>query len=793
MSFNDWYNEADMPSKVDGVWVDLETGLPYAEPDATAKPYQSFSASADVKGYRAFAKQFGGKALTGTAKQKDWAEKLRYEILQKVSASEASTIIAIDAAATAKFWIEARFVEPKKIADQAASVLALEAMTKTVSKMYQDTYTLRDGAMRSNIGNLKDKLRRENGYAEVGNRKFQPFSAKEYQGELDKLVAEWRTAMTEHASKQAALPVRAPLPTFAELQAMRPPSKPVLTPRQIALNKMQSATDPVAKLEAAFELFKLINAQKSAEKYHESIRKQAVAMPVHIEWLQKNGSPDALKVADLMQDLLQDMSKVTDDTDDDVVRDLLRRQTALRMKQGWVEQSRQVMFDSLDSGAGFDSMTGHVAALEGLLARYRAVQNPTDSGDTKTITVAVPVSTGVLIQAASDAWGNLSSLSEKDLIRCWKYVLAANYMLKNSIRPTNEKWSNRHILGQAGKPELVDLLEKEMRNRALDKKYTLFIDRKPTTAFDSLDSGKTDDLGEVHSVPVDLINTDPEAYQWREDVDEDGHDGRDIEDFDQDEQAPILLHEREDGSLYVVDGHHRLAMAIASDLTDIDAHIVREDDGYSVEDAKLLGQMLNRADLVAKAQGLMGGVLFDSVDGDTPESSAEAERLVFLADELLDLVSSASTETGQKLTIYQLTPEQSELVARSTGFKGANSFVNVTSSTVQHIKKNHPEIGDNEWRALIQMVRHFDGAFLCRKNPKGGRRIAFVRFLENGQAKLWAVNAFVGGKKNPSQMNIVTHYQNDVVKVLRKALDTAEDRRAVLTLGAMVGLNLLKD
>ena len=28
-SFEDWYEDADMPEKIDGEWVDLETGLPW--------------------------------------------------------------------------------------------------------------------------------------------------------------------------------------------------------------------------------------------------------------------------------------------------------------------------------------------------------------------------------------------------------------------------------------------------------------------------------------------------------------------------------------------------------------------------------------------------------------------------------------------------------------------------------------------------------------------------------------------------------------------------------------------
>ena len=31
MNFSQWYNEADMPEIVNGQWVDLETGIPFAE------------------------------------------------------------------------------------------------------------------------------------------------------------------------------------------------------------------------------------------------------------------------------------------------------------------------------------------------------------------------------------------------------------------------------------------------------------------------------------------------------------------------------------------------------------------------------------------------------------------------------------------------------------------------------------------------------------------------------------------------------------------------------------------
>ena len=30
-NFSEWYEEADIPKKIDGVWIDLETGIPFSD------------------------------------------------------------------------------------------------------------------------------------------------------------------------------------------------------------------------------------------------------------------------------------------------------------------------------------------------------------------------------------------------------------------------------------------------------------------------------------------------------------------------------------------------------------------------------------------------------------------------------------------------------------------------------------------------------------------------------------------------------------------------------------------
>lgn len=102
-NFKAWLDSADMPmQKADGSWYDAETGIAYV---AT----QRATLSAKASDARSFAKAFGGKALTGTAKQKEWAEKIRAEkICEMDSDSAALACDHMGLGASAKFWIENR-------------------------------------------------------------------------------------------------------------------------------------------------------------------------------------------------------------------------------------------------------------------------------------------------------------------------------------------------------------------------------------------------------------------------------------------------------------------------------------------------------------------------------------------------------------------------------------------------------------------------------------------------------------------------------------------------------------
>lgn len=89
MSFSEWFEDAEIPVKrKDGEWEDRGCGGIYiAKTKANRKPL-----SDKIKEARAVAKDFGGKALKGSKKQKDWAEGIRANILKNIDKNLAETL-----------------------------------------------------------------------------------------------------------------------------------------------------------------------------------------------------------------------------------------------------------------------------------------------------------------------------------------------------------------------------------------------------------------------------------------------------------------------------------------------------------------------------------------------------------------------------------------------------------------------------------------------------------------------------------------------------------------------------
>lgn len=137
-TFANWYDEADMPTQAaDGQWYDAETGLQYS----CQKPRKAMTAKAIEA--RATAKFFGGKALTGSTAQKEWAEKIRSAALDKMTDGDAAVVCCKEGLLnTAKIWIENRDKTAEQFADFAVRQKALLAAYKAAAAK-QDTDSLK--------------------------------------------------------------------------------------------------------------------------------------------------------------------------------------------------------------------------------------------------------------------------------------------------------------------------------------------------------------------------------------------------------------------------------------------------------------------------------------------------------------------------------------------------------------------------------------------------------------------------------------------------------------------------
>lgn len=193
---------------------------------------------------------------------------------------------------------------------------------------------------------------------------------------------------------------------------------------------------------------------------------------------------------------------------------------------------------------------------------------------------------------------------------------------------------------------------------------------------------QTGDLSEqgtgVYRVPTDQIQVDPEQYQFRSRVNQDGVDERlsGVTKWDDNRAGTLLLHRRRDGSIFAADGHHRRDLALRLGQPDVNARILEEADGFDVPAARVEAAMANIAD--GKAEPLDVAKVFRDVDApnkeireqfDLPRNqvSLDGEALANLSDNAFGLVSSGqlSEKDGAAIGASFDDPAQQEAAVRA--------------------------------------------------------------------------------------------------------------------------------
>ncbi|MFA9203198.1 MAG: hypothetical protein ACEQSD_04280 [Flavobacteriales bacterium] len=370
MSFREWFEDADMPMRRDdGTWYDAETGISFSA-SSEAAPYRiQYNPSADVQGYRDYAKQFGGKALTGSPKQKDWAEKIRAEKLAEAKDHAGVDVLARSKLfSSAKFWIENRTEKGSVLAEYATNYLAVMRMMQKLA----DTAVAIQRKEKTNIITtakpvyaLHEKYMRELGKSESNIKLLTEQIVSAALNESSVLITQF--ADTVKAMNQ---PQAKPQP-YSVQDAIEETIKALLL-------KLEESDDPIAQLGTSIQLMDAIQ-QRDIHQQHDARVARFIVKLVQEripEIKTKAGDSDLL---DSAQALLADMKAVTKSDNTARIQDLDRNYSLLINRINAIKTGYDSIAGELEGVTDQDIQSDPLAVLDlcvGVLEQQGATESP---------------------------------------------------------------------------------------------------------------------------------------------------------------------------------------------------------------------------------------------------------------------------------------------------------------------------------------------------------------------------------------------------------------------------------
>jgi len=166
----------------------------------------------------------------------------------------------------------------------------------------------------------------------------------------------------------------------------------------------------------------------------------------------------------------------------------------------------------------------------------------------------------------------------------------------------------------------------------------------------------------VQRVSVKDIRVSPEDFQFKRDVDERGiQEGTEIKgEFRPLAAGNVLVWQAKDGTMFVVNGHHRLAKAQDEGLSYINAQIIKETDGYTKDQAKTLGALTN----IEEGRGTS----YDWVEFFKETDISETQsRKYGLEGQAFRFTEIAGNDLLASFRNRHITPEQAFTIAETAG------------------------------------------------------------------------------------------------------------------------------
>ena len=181
-------------------------------------------------------------------------------------------------------------------------------------------------------------------------------------------------------------------------------------------------------------------------------------------------------------------------------------------------------------------------------------------------------------------------------IQTTKYGQVEIVDINNNLVTVKNELGTEFQVGKKALEEMIETTIETVEDTTIETVEDTTIETAEDTIIETVED-TTYNPSDVVKIPVSQIRIDPERFQFRYEGTTKKLEGAE---YDPMLAGVVLLWQDENGDLYVVNGHHRVDLAKANNIQEMDARIITHKDA-TAEEARAMGAMINIAEGSATA------------------------------------------------------------------------------------------------------------------------------------------------------------------------------------------------